>query len=259
MYTCIRYEVSEGIATLTLNRPEVFNAINNTISFEIQDALKKASEDSLVRVLILTGAGKAFCSGQDLKDISAEQQRDLSESLHSRYNPIIRALRQMDKPVICKLNGIAAGAGCSFALACDMIIASEKASMVEVFIHVGLVLDSGSSYFLPRLVGSAKAFELATTGRKVTAREAFDMHMVNKVVKPEELDDAVAELAVYYASAPTQAIGMIKQMLNKSFHSSLDTMLEFEAHCQKMAGNSHDYKEGLAAFLEKRTPQFKGN
>lgn len=258
MYQNILYEVKNGIATLTLNRPEVYNAINDEISFEIQDALKLATRDEEVRVLVLTGSGKAFCSGQDLKDIAGNDDRNLSESLHKRYNPIIRAIRQMPKPVICRLNGVAAGAGCSFALACDMIIASENASLIEVFVHVGLVLDSGSSYFLPRLVGFAKAFELATIGNKMTANEAFDMMIINEVVPETELDEAISKMTAYYASAPTKAIGMMKKMLNKSFHSDLDTMLEYEAYCQEIAGKSEDYKEGVAAFNEKRKPVFKG-
>jgi 2-(1,2-epoxy-1,2-dihydrophenyl)acetyl-CoA isomerase len=156
------------------------------------------------------------------------------------------------------LNGVAAGAGCSLALACDMIVASEDASMTEIFINIALVLDSGSSYFLPRLVGSARAFELATTGRKVSAKEAQELGIINKVVKAAELDKAVEEISNYYANAPTKAIGLMKKMLNKSFHSDLDTMLDYEAYCQEIAGASSDNKEGVMAFLEKRKPQFKG-
>ncbi|MCH8331824.1 MAG: enoyl-CoA hydratase/isomerase family protein, partial [Bacteroidetes bacterium] len=217
------------------------------------------TKDSGVRVVVITGEGKAFCSGQDLKDIADSGKRSLSDSLYKRYNPMIKAIRNMPKPVICRLNGVAAGAGCSLALACDIIVASENASLIEVFINVGLVLDSGSSYFLPRAVGSAKAFELATMGTKVKAEEAFALGMINKVVPDDKLDEAVKEFTDYYAAAPTKAIGMLKKMLNKSSYSDLDSMLQYEAYCQEIAGNSNDYKEGVKAFVEKRKPQFQGN
>ncbi len=258
MYQHLLLDIRENIATLTLNRPEVFNAINDEISYELQDAWKQLSRDEQVRVVILTGSGRAFCSGQDLKAIKDSKDRNLAESLHKRYNPIIRAMRALPKPIICRLNGVAAGAGCSLALASDLVVAAENASLIEVFVQVGLVLDSGSSYFLPRLVGSAKAFELSTMGTKVSASEALQLGMVNKVVPAEELDDAVKAYANYYAQAPTKAIGLMKQMLNKSFHSNLDTMLDYEAYCQEIAGSSEDYKEGVAAFNEKRKPVFKG-
>lgn len=250
--------VENKIATITLNRPDVFNAFDEAQSYELQDALKQAERDSEVKVVVLTGAGKAFCSGQDLKAISGVEKRSFTDSLHKRYNPIIRAIRNMPKPVICRLNGVAAGAGCSLALACDFIIASENATLIEVFINVGLVLDSGSSYFLPRLVGSARAFELATLGSKVSAKQAFEWGMVNRVVAPEELDNTVAEIAGTYANGPTKAYGLTKKMLNKSFNSDLETMLEYEAQCQEIAGNSVDYKEGVQAFIEKRKPAFRG-
>ncbi len=252
------YEVNEGICRLTFNRPDSFNAFNDQQSFEVQDALKAIEKDKSIRVVVLTGAGKAFCSGQDLKAI-AGQKRSLSESLYKRYNPIIRAMRNLPIPIICRLNGVAAGAGCSIALACDIIVASEAASMIEVFINVGLVLDSGSSYFLPKVVGSNKAFELATMGSKVTATEAYNLGMVNRVVAADLLDEEVNKFVDYYKTAPTKAIGLMKKMLNKAGNSSLDEMLEYEAYCQEIAGNSNDYQEGVQSFVEKRKAVFKGN
>lgn len=257
-FNTLLLDIKDGVATITLNRPDVYNAFNDELSFELQDALKEAGKNTAVRVVVVTGAGKAFCSGQDLKAAAAGGVRSFKESLHKRYNPIIRAMRNMPKPIIAKLNGVAAGAGCSLALACDLIVASENASLIEVFINVGLVLDSGSSYFLPRLVGSAKAFELATMGTKVSAAEALQLGMVNRVVKAEELDAEVKKFTDYYANAPTKAIGLVKKMLNKSFHSDLETMLDYEAYCQEIAGNSKDNKEGVTAFIEKRKPIFRG-
>jgi 2-(1,2-epoxy-1,2-dihydrophenyl)acetyl-CoA isomerase len=257
-YETVLFDVNNGIATLTLNRPDVFNAFNEQLSADVNDVLKKTAKDKSIRVLVITGSGKAFCSGQDLKAIAGSKNRSLSDSLYKRYNPMIKAIRNLPIPVICKLNGVAAGAGCSLALSCDMIVASENASLIEVFVNVGLVLDSGSSYFLPRLIGSARAFELATLGSKVTAQQAADWGMINKVVKLEELDEEVNKLAEHYSLAPTKAIGLMKKMLNKSFTSDLDTMLEYEAYCQEIAGRSEDYKEGVTAFNEKRKPAFKG-
>ncbi|MFT5723160.1 MAG: 2-(1,2-epoxy-1,2-dihydrophenyl)acetyl-CoA isomerase [Bacteroidia bacterium] len=258
-YSCIKYEIIGGVANITLNRPDVFNAFNDAQSYELQDALKQAKRDKQVRVIVLTGAGKAFCSGQDLKAIAGAENRSLRDSLDKRYNPIIKAMRSMPKPIIGKINGVAAGAGCSLALACDYVIASEYASFIEVFVNVGLVLDSGSSYFLPRLVGSARAFEMATMGSKVKAPQALDWGIINKVVPADELDSATAEITTYYENAPTKAVALMKQMINKSFHSDLNTMLEYEACCQEIAGNSADYKEGVGAFNEKRKPTFTGN
>ncbi len=257
-YNNILLEIAGSKATITLNRPDVFNAFNDEQSYELQDALKQVAKNADVRVVVLTGAGKAFCSGQDLKAIASASKRDLSESLEKRYNPIIRAMRGLPKPIICRLNGVAAGAGCSLALASDIVIAADSAKLIEVFINVGLVLDSGSSYFLPRLVGSARAFEMSTMGSKISAQQAYDWGMINKVVPMEELDAAVETYVEYYAQAPTLAIGLMKKMLNKSFNSNLDTMLDYEAYCQKIAGNSDDYKEGVSAFNEKRKAEFKG-
>ncbi len=250
----IALHVQDNIATITLNRPDVYNAFNDEQSYELQDALKQVEKDPQVRAVVLTGAGKAFCSGQDLKAAMEAGDRKLSESLHKRYNPIIRAIRNMPKPVICKLNGVAAGAGCSLALACDLIIASETASLIEIFINIALVLDAGSSYFLPRTVGYHRAFELATKATKLSAAEAKELGLVNKVVKGEELDQAVQEEALFYANAPTKAIALLKKMLTKG----MDAVLDYEAYCQEIAGKTADNKEGIRAFIEKRKPVFTG-
>ena len=257
-YQFLKYTTENGVATITLNRPEVYNALNDEITYELQHALKVVSKDDKVRVVVLTGEGKAFCSGQDLKAASGDQKRSFLQSLHKRYNPIISAMRSLPKPIVCRLNGVAAGAGCSLALACDIIVASEEATLIEVFINIGLVPDSGSSYFLPRLIGMAKAFEMCSMGSKVKAGEAATMGLINTCVPADQLDTAVKSYTDYFATAPTKSIGLIKKMLNKSATSSLEEMLEYEAYCQEIAGTSHDYKEGVAAFLEKRKPTFLG-
>jgi 2-(1,2-epoxy-1,2-dihydrophenyl)acetyl-CoA isomerase len=254
----LRYVVQNGVATITLNRPEVYNALNDEITFELQDALKQVARDNSARVVVLTGEGKAFCSGQDLKSGSG-QKRSFLDSLHKRYNPIIRAIRILPKPVIARVNGVAAGAGCSLALACDLIVAAEDAVFTEVFINIGLVPDSGSSWFLPRLVGMAKSFELCSMGTKIKARDAVSIGLINKAVPAEELDETVKAYTTYYATAPTRSIGILKQMLNKSGTATLDEMLDYEAYCQEIAGNTADYKEGVTAFLEKRKPNFTGS
>ena len=257
MSDILLYEVKNNIATITLNRPDRYNAFNNALSFEFIDCLKRVRKDPEVRVVVLTGSGKAFCSGQDLKDVLGKK-RSLGESVEKRYNPMIRLISGIEKPFVCRMNGVAAGAGASIALACDYVIASEKASMVWAFANIGLVLDSGSSYFLPRLVGRQKAFELATLGKKISAKQALDLGLVNQLVPVEGLDEAVEAIASRYAKAPTKAIGLIKRMLNRSFESSLDDMLEMEKYGQEIAGRSTDYEEGVQAFIDKRKPNYIG-
>jgi len=257
-YQFLKYSVNEGVALISLNRPEVYNALNDEITFELQDAWKTVAKDENVRVVVLTGEGKAFCSGQDLKAASGNQRRSFLQSLHTRYNPIIRAMRELPKPIVGRVNGVAAGAGCSLALACDVIVAAEEASFIEVFINIGLVPDSGSSYFLPRMVGTVKAFEMCSMGSRVSASEAQSTGLINKVVPAAQLDEAVKSYTDYYAKAPTKSIGIIKKMLNKSTSASLNEMLDYEAYCQEIAGTSNDYKEGVTAFLEKRKPDFSG-
>ena len=257
-YRFLKYSAQNGVATVSLNRPDVYNALNDQITYELQDVWKVVSKDDQVRVVVLTGEGKAFCAGQDLKESADRKEGSFKESLEKRYNPIIRAMRNLPKPIICKLNGVAAGAGCSLALACDLIIASEEAQLIEVFINIGLVPDSGSSYFLPKLIGIAKAFELCSMGTRVNAVEAAAMGLINKAVRPEQLDAVVNEYTNYFVKAPTKSIGLVKRMLNKALNASLEDMLEYEGYCQEIAGSSSDYKEGVKAFLEKRKPKFEG-
>jgi 2-(1,2-epoxy-1,2-dihydrophenyl)acetyl-CoA isomerase len=258
MYNTILFEIKDNILRVTLNRPDVYNAFNVEMLSELKDAFTKAGEDETIRCVILTGAGKAFCSGQDLKDFN-EKKLTFKEALEQRYNPLIKSIAYLPKPVICAINGVAAGAGLSLALACDYRIAVESAILIQVFINVGLVPDSGSGFFLPRIIGYAKAFEMCATGDKITATDARNWGLVNKVVSNNKLLIKSSErTGRIFAEKPTKAIGMIKQLLNKSFESSLDQILEMEGKFQQEAGNTEDFKEGIASFLEKRKPVFKG-
>ena len=257
-FETLLYKNENGVTTICLNRPDRYNAFNEQMRIDLLEALQAAEKDSMCRAIVLSGEGKAFCSGQDLKDIEGKDI-DFSDFLKTGYNPVIGTMRNMPKPIIARVNGVAAGAGCSLALACDFIISDQNASFIEVFVGIGLVLDSGSSYFLPRLVGSNRAFELATMGNKVSASMALDWGMINRAVDASELDAEVRKVAEYYANAPTLAIASMKRMLNDSLTSTLDQVLDYEAHYQQMAGSSADYKEGVAAFVEKRKPIFKGS
>jgi len=258
MYKAILFEQKDNVLKITLNRPDVYNAFNEEMLFELQEVFKKAAEDDSIRCVILTGSGKAFCSGQDLKDFN-DKKLTFKEALNQRYNPLIKQIAYLKKPVICALNGVAAGAGFSLALACDYRIAVESATLIEVFINVGLVPDSGSSFFLPRIIGYSRAFEMCATGDKVTASEAKELGLLNKIVSTNSLLDKLTSItAKKFAQRPTQAIGMIKDLMNRSFESSLDEILELESNYQEAAGNTEDFKEGIASFLEKREPAFKG-
>lgn len=250
-------EQEGGVMTVTLNRPDVLNAVNEELAKELHDALRQASREAAVRCLVLTGAGRGFCSGQDLRGRAAG---DLSyrEHLRATYNPVILLMRTIEKPVLAAVNGVAAGAGMSLALAADLRIASEKASFIEVFARVGLIPDSGSTYLLTRLVGLGKALELCYTTDPVDAQEALRLGLVNRVVPHEELLPVAMGLAGRLAAGPTKAYGLTKRAVTYGLHAPLDAALEYEAYLQEVAGRSADHREGVAAFLEKRTPKYEG-
>ena len=262
MYDNILYDIDGGICRITLNRPQVYNALSAALIKDITAAVTQAGSDETIRVIVITGVGdKAFCSGADLKDAMNQTnngQLYLGKSLREGYHPMIMAIRNVEKPVIARVNGVAAGAGCSLALACDVIIASEEAYFSQIFVNIGLMPDAGSTFFLPRLVGSLKAFELCSTGRRVYGPEAMSIGLVSRVVPASELDQAVNEIALAYSSGPTKAIGVMKRVLNQSLYSSLEHQLEQEADSQNILGTSADAMEGIGAFLMKRKVNFIG-
>ncbi len=257
-YRTILWTVEDGVGTLTLNRPDVLNAFNKQMTDEIQDALKGAERSRDVRCLVITGAGRAFSSGEDLKARPGDGAGPFGETLRARYNPIILKMRALEKPIIAAVNGVAAGAGMSLALAADLRIASDKARFIEIFSRIGLVPDSGSSYFLPWLVGAGKAAELCLLAEDVGPEEALRIGLVNKVVPAGELEAATAAWATKLAHGPTVAYGLTKRALNRAQTASLPEMLEYEVYGQETAGRTADFQEAFAAFLEKRTPEFKG-
>ena len=253
----ILYEKNQGVATITLNRPQALNAFVPQMNKEVLDALRDGERDETVRCFMITGAGRAFCAGQDLKGRTPEQKGSLGASLREKYNPMIRQIRQMEKIVIAAVNGVAAGAGCNFALACDLRIASEDAKFIQSFVRVGLAPDSGGSFILPRLVGVSKAMELLLLGDTIDAREAQRIGLVARVFPAAEFAGSARAIAEQVARAP-RGVGLIKRAVNHANLANLENDLEYEAHLQEIAGRTTDYDEGVKAFLEKRTPVFTG-
>jgi len=254
----VQRAAAEGVLTLTLNRPDALNAFTVEMKEALLAALKDAARDKSVRVVIITGAGRAFSAGQDLKERQGPNVTDLGTELRTRYNPIILAMRRLEKPIIGAINGVAAGAGISVALACDILIVSERATFMEAFGRVGLVPDTGSTWFLPRLVGPARAAEMIFTTDPVDATTAERIGLVNRVVPADKLMDEANALAARLAQAAPIALALAKRALNRALESGLEEALEFEAQLQSIAGRSNDHKEGVAAFVEKRPARFSG-
>jgi 2-(1,2-epoxy-1,2-dihydrophenyl)acetyl-CoA isomerase len=255
-------QVSDGVAVLTLARPEVLNAFNDELGHALLAAVEKAAGDEGVRCIVITGEGRAFSSGEDLGALAEGYRRGASAPLGNvlidRYNPLIRAVTSAPKPVVAALNGVAAGAGASLALACDFRIASAKAKLVLAFIKVGLVPDSGGIWWLTKLVGAAKAWELCSLGEPIAAEEALRLNLVNRVVPPEEFEEAWRGFAFQLAAGPTRAYALTKRLLRSATESSLDEQLDLEGELQAEAGRTQDHLEGVQAFLDKRPPKFEG-
>jgi 2-(1,2-epoxy-1,2-dihydrophenyl)acetyl-CoA isomerase len=254
--TTIRQEVADGVATLTLNRPESLNALNSQMRRELLAALKAIGRDDAVRAVILTGEGRGFCSGADLR--GGDDERNFRTVLEREYNPLIRALRELPKPVIAAVNGVAAGAGVSLALACDLVYAAEEATFIQAFVRIGLVPDSGSTRALVRTVGRHRAAQLIFTGEPLPAAEAHAAGLVNVMLPGAEIMDAARDAATRLAQAPTRAIAYAKRQINAAEDATLEQILALEAQLQDLAGRTVDHAEGVAAFAEKREPRFVG-
>ncbi len=254
----IRTDTVDHVLTITLDRPDALNAFDRVMKEELLAAFKAAERDVAVRVLIITGSGRAFNAGQDLKERQEPGVADLASELRLRYNPIIVQMRRLEKPIIAAVNGVAAGAGCSLALACDLIIASEEARFIEAFARVGLVPDTGSTWFLTRILGPARAAEMMFLAEPIDAAAAERLGLVNRVVPADRLMEEAQALAARLAVAAPLSLALTKRAMNRAWGSDLATQLDFEAQLQGIAGSSRDHAEGIAAFVEKRPPRFSG-
>jgi 2-(1,2-epoxy-1,2-dihydrophenyl)acetyl-CoA isomerase len=256
----IQYQVNQGLATITLNRPDVFNSFNREMALSMQAALDACEKNQEVRAVLITGNGKAFCAGQDLKEVTdPENNPGFRAILDEHYNPIIRRIRSIEKPIVAAVNGVAAGAGANIALACDIVLASDQASFIQAFSKIGLIPDSAGTFFLPRLIGLQKAAALCMLGDKVSAEEAERMGMIYKVFPADSLMQEAQAMANKLAAMPTLALGLTKRLFNQSLNNDLEAQLKLESDLQIVAGSSNDYKEGVTAFVEKRKPEFRGN
>ncbi|WP_064094331.1 enoyl-CoA hydratase-related protein [Rossellomorea aquimaris] len=256
MFETINYEVKNNVAWITLNRPDKLNAFIRQLNLEVQKAVKESSRNDEVRAIVITGEGRAFCSGQDLSEV--DESMDHGEVLRNNYGPMVKEIELCEKPIIAAVNGVAAGAGFSLALACDFRLVSEKGSFVQAFVHVGLVPDSGNLYYLSNILGYAKALELAVFGEKISAEQAERLGLVTKLIPLEQWQEETTAFAERIASMPTKAIGLMKRLLKGSKDVSFHEYLEKEAYAQRIAGQTKDHREGVTAFLEKRRPTFHG-
>lgn len=247
-----------GVCKIVLNRPDVFNSFNKKMAILLQRALDDCALNDAVRSIVIIGEGKAFCAGQDLAEITDPNGPALESIVREHYNPIILKIREIEKPVIAAVNGVAAGAGANIALACDIVVAKESASFIQAFSKIGLIPDSGGTFFLPRIIGSQKALALMMTGEKIYAKEAEKMNMIYKAVPDEEFEATVHKLSARLAKMPTKGLGLTKKAVNQSFSNSLREQLDVEQRFQTEAGKTHDFEEGVNAFLDKRKPEFTG-
>jgi 2-(1,2-epoxy-1,2-dihydrophenyl)acetyl-CoA isomerase len=260
-FSTITYQLDQGVAVLTLNRPASLNSFNTLMHDEVREAMKDARDNSEVRCLVITAAGRGFCAGQDLSDRSvkvSDEAPDLGESVEKNYNPLIRNIMTMEKPVLCAVNGVAAGAGASIALACDIVLAAKSAKFIQAFCKIGLVPDSGGTFNLVRALGLPRAKALALLGDKLSAEQAQNWGMIWQCVEDEKLMDETMALALHLATQPTKGLAKIKELMNNSFSTPMHQQLELEKYAMRDLGRTSDYREGVSAFMEKRQPTFTG-
>ena len=254
----IEFEIVSGIGKITLDRPDKYHSFVREMALTLQDALDKCNDNKDVKSILITATGKAFCAGQDLSEATDPNGPDLTQIVQEHYNPIIKKIRNMEKPVVAAVNGVAAGAGASIALCCDIVVACESASFIQAFSKIGLIPDSGGTFFLPRLIGMQKAAALMMTAEPVTATDAVNIGMIYKVFSDDSFEEDSWKLASKLAMMPTKGLGLTKRLLNASYSNNFEEQLDMEDKCQTIAGNTSDFKEGIEAFFEKRKPNFKG-
>ena len=255
----IQFEIINNVGKITLNRPEKYHSFVKDMAIQLQNILDKCNENKSIRAIMITASGKAFCAGQDLAEATNKNGPSLTEIVENHYNPIIRKIRNIEKPVVAAVNGVAAGAGASLALCCDIVLCNENATFIQAFSKIGLIPDSAATFFLPRLIGMQRATALMMSAEPIVASEALKMGMIYKIFSNDDFESSSLDFVSKLSQMPTKGLGLTKRLLNSSYSNNLEEQLEMEKQCQEIAGKTNDFDEGVQAFLNKRKPNFKGN